>query len=133
MTMGTIEIISLVLNVLFGGGLWLSLVQIKQIKEQKDEEIRRLKVDTKQVAVDTERAEIQNIENLARMWREQAELLEKKLDAMQGKIDKLEYNLLKMNILNNKIYRLLDKVSRENWEQLVEQVKDELKPNLNNN
>ena len=52
---------------------------------------------------------------------------------MQGKIDKLEYNLLKMNILNNKIYRLLDKVSRENWEQLVEQVKDELKPNLNNN
>ena len=67
------------------------------------------------------------------MWREQAELLEKKLDAMQGKIDKLEYNLLKMNILNNKIYRLLDKVSRENWEQLVEQVKDELKPNLNNN
>ncbi|MFC2425033.1 MAG: hypothetical protein ACFNUT_00615 [Bacteroidota bacterium] len=131
--MRAVEVISLILNVLFGGGLWLSLIQIKQIKEQKDEEIRRLKADTKQVAVDTERAEIQNIENLARMWREQAELLEKKLDAMQGKIDKLEYNLLKMNILNNKIYRLLDKVSRENWEQLVEQVKDELKPNLNNN
>jgi len=131
--MGTIEIISLVLNVLFGGGLWLSLVQIKQIKEQKDEEIRRLKVDTKQVAVDTERTEIQNIENLARMWREQAELLEKKLDTMQTKIDKLENDLLKMNKLNNKIYKLLDKVSRENWEQLVEQVKEELKPNLNNN
>lgn len=131
--MRAVEVISLILNVLFSGGLWLSLIQIKQIKEQKDEEIRRLKADTKQVAVDTERAEIQNIENLARMWREQAELLEKKLDAMQGKIDKLEYNLLKMNILNNKIYRLLDKVSRENWEQLVEQVKDELKPNLNNN
>lgn len=133
MTMGTIEIISLVLNVLFGGGLWLSLVQIKQIKEQKDEEIRRLKVDTKQVAVDTERTEIQNIENLARMWREQAELLERKLDTMQTKIDKLENDLLKMNKLNNKIYKLLDKVSRENWEQLVEQVKEELKPNLNNN
>ena len=131
--MGTIEIISLVLNVLFGGGLWLSLVQIKQIKEQKNEEIRRLKVDTKQVAVDTERAEIQNIESLARMWREQAELLEHKLDAMQTKIDKLENDLLKMNKLNNKIYKLLDKVSRENWEQLVEQVKEELKPNLNNN
>ena len=131
--MGTIETISLVLNVLFGGGLWLSLVQIKQIKEQKDEEIRRLKVDTKQVAVDTERTEIQNIENLARMWREQAELLEKKLDTMQTKIDKLENDLLKMNKLNNKIYKLLDKVSRENWEQLVEQVKEELKPNLNNN
>nr|DAQ43575.1 MAG TPA: hypothetical protein [Caudoviricetes sp.] len=131
--MGTIEIISLVLNVLFGGGLWLSLVQIKQIKEQKDEEIRRLKVDTKQVAVDTERTEIQNIENLARMWREQAELLERKLDTMQTKIDKLENDLLKMNKLNNKIYKLLDKVSRENWEQLVEQVKEELKPNLNNN
>ena len=131
--MRVVEVISLILNVLFGGGLWLSLIQIKQIKEQKDEEIRRLKADTKQVAVDTEKTEIQNIENLARMWREQAELLEKKLDAMQGKIDKLEYNLLKMNILNNKIYRLLDKVSRENWEQLVEQVKDELKPNLNNN
>ena len=131
--MGTTEIISLVLNVLFGGGLWLSLVQIKQIKEQKDEEIRRLKVDTKQVAVDTERTEIQNIENLARMWREQAELLEKKLDAMQTKIDKLENDLLKMNKLNNKIYKLLDKVSRENWEQLVEQVKDELKQQLNNN
>lgn len=130
--MGTIEIISLVLNVLFGGGLWLSLVQIKQIKEQKNEEIRRLKVDTKQVAVDTERAEIQNIESLARMWREQAELLEKKLDTMQTKIDKLENDLLKMNKLNNKIYKLLDKVSRENWEQLVEQVKEELKPNLNN-
>lgn len=131
--MGTIEIISLALNVLFGGGLWLSLVQIKQIKEQKDEEIRRLKVDTKQVVVDTERTEIQNIENLARMWREQAELLERKLDTMQTKIDKLEGDLLKMNKLNNKIYKLLDKVSRENWEQLVEQVKDELKPNLNNN
>lgn len=131
--MGTTEIISLVLNVLFGGGLWLSLVQIKQIKEQKDEEIRRLKVDTKQVAVDTERTEIQNIENLARMWREQAELLERKLDTMQTKIDKLENDLLKMNKLNNKIYKLLDKVSRENWEQLVEQVKEELKPNLNNN
>ena len=131
--MGTIEIISLVLNVLFGGGLWLSLVQIKQIKEQKDEEIRRLKVDTKQVAVDTERAEIQNIESLARMWREQAELLERKLDTMQTKIDKLENNLLKMNKLNNKIYKLLDKVSRENWEQLIEQAKEELKPNLNNN
>lgn len=131
--MGTIEIISLALNVLFGGGLWLSLVQIKQIREQKDEEIRRLKVDTKQVVVDTERTEIQNIENLARMWREQAELLERKLDAMQTKIDKLEGDLLKMNKLNNKIYKLLDKVSRENWEQLVEQVKDELKPNLNNN
>lgn len=131
--MGTIEIISLALNVLFGGGLWLSLVQIKQIREQKDEEIRRLKVDTKQVVVDIERTEIQNIENLARMWREQAELLERKLDAMQTKIDKLEGDLLKMNKLNNKIYKLLDKVSRENWEQLVEQVKDELKPNLNNN
>ena len=131
--METTEIISLVLNVLFGGGLWLSLVQIKQIKEQKDEEIRRLKVDTKQVAVDTERTEIQNIENLARMWREQAELLERKLDTMQTKIDKLENELLKMNKLNNKIYKLLDKVSRENWEQLVEQVKEELKPNLNNN
>ncbi|MDO4725930.1 MAG: hypothetical protein Q4A56_01740 [Porphyromonadaceae bacterium] len=131
--MGIIEIISLILNILFGGGLWLSLVQIKQIREQKDEEIRRLKVDTKQVVVDIERTEIQNIENLARMWREQAELLERKLDAMQTKIDKLEGDLLKMNKLNNKIYKLLDKVSRENWEQLVEQVKDELKPNLNNN
>lgn len=131
--MGIIEIISLILNILFGGGLWLSLVQIKQIREQKDEEIRRLKVDTKQVVVDIERTEIQNIENLARMWREQAELLERKLDVMQTKIDKLEGDLLKMNKLNNKIYKLLDKVSRENWEQLVEQVKDELKPNLNNN
>lgn len=131
--MGIIEIISLILNILFGGGLWLSLIQIKQIREQKDEEIRRLKVDTKQVVVDIERTEIQNIENLARMWREQAELLERKLDAMQTKIDKLEGDLLKMNKLNNKIYKLLDKVSRENWEQLVEQVKDELKPNLNNN
>ena len=121
MTMGIIEIISLILNILFGGGLWLSLVQIKQIREQKDEEIRRLKVDTKQVVVDIERTEIQNIENLARMWREQAELLERKLDAMQTKIDKLEGDLLKMNKLNNKIYKLLDKVSRENWEQLVEQ------------
>lgn len=131
--MRAVEVISLILNVLFGGGLWLSLIQIKQIKEQKDEEIRRLKADTKQVAVDTERAEIQNIENLARMWREQAELLERKLDTMQTKIDKLENDLLKMNKLNNKIYKLLDKVSRENWEQLVEQVKEELKPNLNNN
>ena len=67
------------------------------------------------------------------MWREQAELLERKLDTMQTKIDKLENDLLKMNKLNNKIYKLLDKVSRENWEQLVEQVKEELKPNLNNN
>ena len=68
--MSAVEVISLILNVLFGGGLWLSLIQIKQIKEQKDEEIRRLKADTKQVAVDTEKTEIQNIENLARMWRE---------------------------------------------------------------
>ncbi len=131
--MGIIEIISLILNILFGGGLWLSLVQIKQIREQKDEEIRRLKVDTKQVVVDIERTEIQNIENLARMWREQAELLERKLDAMQTKIDKLEGDLIKMNKLNNKIYKLLDKVSRENWEQLIEQAKEELKQNLNNN
>lgn len=125
--MGVVEIISLLLNLIFGGGLWLSVVQLRQLREQKDEEIRRLKVDTKQVETTVAASEIQNVENIARLWREQAEMLEVKLEAMQSKMDKLEADLLKVTRLNNKMYRLIDKMSKENWEQLVEQLREEFK------
>lgn len=125
--MGVVEIISLLLNVIFGGGLWLSVVQLWQLREQKDEEIRRLKVDTKQVETTVAASEIQNVENIARLWREQAEMLEEKLNTMHAKMEKLETDLLKVTRQNNKMYRLIDKMSKENWEQLVEQLREEFK------
>lgn len=120
------EWVSLILNILFGGGLFLSLVTLKSVKKEAGSKAEK-------AAAEARADEIKNVESAIKIWREIAEDMSvkyndmsEKCDALSKSVENLSTEVTRLRLSNNRIIKLLDKITPENLEHVVAEIKDEL-------
>lgn len=123
------EIISLVLNLVFGGGL---IFQFLTVRSQR----KKAASEAKGAEATAEGTELENVETAIRIWREMAiamnkELLESrtKYEEVARELEALRKEVRQLNFTSNRILKLLDKITHENLEKMVEVIKDEIQKN----
>jgi len=117
--MGTFEIISAVLNLLFGGGLVVSVLTLKSTRQKAEAEAKATEAQAKA-------SEIGNVDSVAKMWRELAEKMETQYQNVNDQVDKLSREVTRLRAINSKIVRLLDRITPENLADMVEKIKQEI-------
>jgi len=110
--MDIFEIISLVLNLLLGSGMVVTLLTLKSTRAK--------------AAADAKAAEINNVDSVAKMWRELAEKMSNQYTEMSVQVDKLTKEVNRLRSINSKIVRLLDRITPENLVDMVEKIKQEI-------
>jgi len=118
--MNVLEIVSLVLNLVFGTGFIVTLVTLKSARSEAD-------AKAKLAVSEYKTNEIQNVESAIKIWREMAEQMSDKYDEVIHELDKLRKEVNRLNRINTRIMKLLDKITPENMEIIVEQIKEEIK------
>lgn len=123
MEFGLFELISTLVNVVLGGGLFVTMLTLRSQKKKVAAEARLAEA----VA---QKSELDNAEEIARMWRENfdalnVELKETRLRAaeMALQIDALRKEVAKLTRIQNKIADLLNTVDHPN----VAKIKEELR------
>ena len=107
-----IEIVSLILNLLLGSGMVVTLLTLKSAKKKAE--------------ADAKAAEINNVDSVAKMWRELAEKMSTQYTEMSVQVDKLTKEVNRLRAINSKIVRLLDRITPENLVDMVEKIKLEI-------
>jgi predicted nucleic acid-binding Zn-ribbon protein len=114
------QYISLILNAILGGGFIASLVNLRSTK--------------KKAASEAKSKELDNVQEAIGIWREMAEGLKKELEEtraenadfsskMQKEIETLRKAVCRLTTVNNKMVKLLDKITPANLEEMVTQIK----------
>ena len=117
--MNVLDIVSLILNLLLGGGLIISLVTLRSTKKKAGAEAEK--------AIAEARAdEIKNVESAIKIWREMAEAMTDNYNKVSGQVEKLTKEVTRLTNINNKILNLLNKITPENLENTVEAIKNEI-------
>lgn len=124
--MGTFEVISIILNALFGGGLLIQFITMRSVKA-------KAKADAETAKAKAERLELDNVDKAIVIWREMAMQLKKELEQSREKyaevtnhVDALRREVKRLTETSNKILKLLDRITPENLEKMKEQIKEEL-------
>lgn len=122
--MSVFELVSLVLNVLLGGGLLTAIVTLKAQKNKANAE-------AKGAEANAESTELDNVDKAVKIWRDLAETMEQRNAQMQKNYDNIlsEVQLLrsevkKQNQTINKILKILDSIDHDNMEQKVKEAKE---------
>lgn len=120
------EIISLVLNLVFGGGFLVTFITLKA--ERKKANAEALTAEAM-----AEGNELDNVEKAIKIWREMAENLKCELAESRSKFEEVNSQVIelkkavdRLNFTNRKIIKLLDKISPENLENMVLEIKKEI-------
>jgi hypothetical protein len=123
---GIWSVVSSLISAVLGGGM----VWIFAMKAQK----KRLNAEAKGAEANAESTELNNVEKAITIWREMAESLKKELEASRTKYDEvtkqvveLKKSVDKLNTSNQRILKLLDRISPENMDKLIAEIKHEIK------
>ena len=117
--MGIFEIISLVLNLLLGTGLWVTVVTLKSVKKEASAKAEK-------AVAEVTANELSNSGAIIKLWRELAEDTSAKHAEMMEQVEKLRAEVSRLRLINNKIVRLLDRITPENLEAMVQKIKSEI-------
>lgn len=110
--MNWLEIISLLLNLLLGTGFIVTLATLRS---------------TKRAAVaDAKAKELDNVDAAITIWRGLAEKQAEQYCKVLDELEKLRKEVNRLNRINTKIVKLLDILTPENMEAIVEQIKQEI-------
>jgi hypothetical protein len=128
--MDNVQIVSIVLNALLGGGLLLTLLTFRSYKAKTQGEAAQATAQAEVVEAQATSAEIDNIERIAKMWREQAEMFEQKwktndeqMMLLSETVNELKGEVKRLVGINTKIVKALDKINADNYERIIEQIK----------
>ena len=126
-----IELISLILNLVFGGGLFLTLLTLKSVRDKAAVEVEQLKTALEKSRTEVQSNELQNVDGAIKIWRETAESLRDELVKSQGnysavitQLDGLRKEVTRLNNINTKMIKLLDRITPENLTEMVAKIKD---------
>lgn len=110
------EIISLIANVLFGGGLIVTLLTLRSTKKKAGAEAKSKELD--------------NVQEAITIWREMAESLKLELQSsrenyaeMTKQVERLKCAVTRLTTVNNKMVKLLDKITPDNLDSMVKEIK----------
>ncbi len=120
-----LDIVSLLLNLILGGGLIVTFVTLKAAKKQAE--------------ATAEGSELDNVEKAVRIWRESAEQiaasgerrynelhgnLTKEIKSMSERMTEMEATINKLNKINGQILKILKDINHDNLEQKKEEAKN---------
>jgi len=117
--MGIFEILSLILNVLLGTGFLVTFVTLKSAKLEAAAKAEKAVAEVKS-------SEIQNVEAAIKIWRDMAESMATQNSEIMNEVEKLRMEVNRLRLMNNKIVRLLDRITPENMSQMVQKIKEEI-------
>ena len=119
------SIIITVISALFGGGIG-SVLTFKATRKKAGAE-------AKGAEATAESTELDNVEKAIKIWREMAESLKLELEASRKNYDEvarqveaLRKEVQKLNTISQRILKKLDKITHENLDQMVEEIKQEI-------
>jgi septal ring factor EnvC (AmiA/AmiB activator) len=125
MSYNELELISVFLNLLLGGGL----IAIITMRAQK----KKASAEAEAAEANANSSELDNVEKAIKIWREMAENLTKELEKRDNEYKQMQTQLVefkkavdKMNNTNAKILRMLETITKDNIEGPVEQIKKEI-------
>ena len=116
---GIFEIISLVLNLVLGGGFLITFITLRSVRAKADAEARK-------AVAEAEEQEISNTASLVKMWQDMAVGMADKHNELLEQVEKLRSEVNRLRLVNNKIVRLLDRITPENLTQMVAKIKEEI-------
>jgi len=114
--MGVFEIVSLVANVVFGGGFFISMTTLRSVRKEASGRAQK-------AIAEARTDELQNVEAAIKIWRSMAQDMADKYDQMAAQVEKLSKEVKRLNNINNRIVKLLDKITAENIEVMVDAIK----------
>ncbi len=118
-----IELVSLVLNLVLGGGLIVSFFTIRAQKKEANAKAQK-------AVAEATTNEIQNVEAAIKIWREIAQDMAEKYESVSAQVEQLSKEVKRLNTINNRIVKLLDKITPENIEHMVEEIKKQMNENV---
>lgn len=122
----TMELISLILNFLFAGGLFVTLITLKSVKQEASGKARKAIAEAEKEVAAVKKDEIQNVEAAIKIWREMAESMAERHDETMREVQALRQEVNRLRLINNRIVRLLDKITPENLQTTVDKIKQEM-------
>jgi predicted nucleic acid-binding Zn-ribbon protein len=114
-----LDILSVFLNIALGSGLIVSIVTLKSTKQKAN-------ADVDQAIATVKTTELQNVESAIKIWRDMANELNEKYELVLKEVDCLRKELNRLNVAVNKTIKMLDKITPENLESMVETIKQEI-------
>ncbi|HBX45562.1 MAG TPA: hypothetical protein DEG28_06755 [Porphyromonadaceae bacterium] len=117
--MNWFEILSIVLNVGLGGSLIVTVVTLRATKTKAEADAQKARAEAKTTEID-------NVDSAIKIWRDLATDMSVKYDLVLVELEKLRKEVNRLNRINTKIMKLLDKITPENMEAIVEQIKTEI-------
>lgn len=119
MSMNIFEIISLLLNLTLGTGLVVTLSTLRSTK--REAHAKALKA-----SAEAQKNELENVEAAIKIWRDIAQNMTENYEAVNKQVDDLRKEVKRLNTINSKIARLLTKITPDNLEKMVNEIKKEL-------
>ena len=117
-------IITIITALLTGGFSSLITVRFSRQKAKAEAVLAESSVKT---------SELDNVQEAVKIWREMAESLKSELNQSRddyknitSEIESLRKEIAHLTCINSKIMKLLDKITPENLEKMVEQIKKEI-------
>lgn len=121
-----LSIISIVLNGLLGGGFFIQFVTLRSLRV-------KAQAEADSANANTDSLELDNVNKAIRIWREMSESYKLELKEWRDKylevamqVESLRREVQKVNLTSNKILKLLDHITIDNLEKIVEQIKVEI-------
>lgn len=117
--MNWFEIISLILNLALGGGLVATVATLKAARKEADARAEKVKAEASA-------NEIQNVEAAIKIWRDMATSMADRHSALMVQVEDLRKEVGRLRLINNRIVKLLDRITPENLMETVEKIKSEI-------
>lgn len=118
----TLEIISLVLNLVLGGSLIVTIATLKSVRVESDAKAKKAIADAKS-------NELENVEAAIKIWRDTANEMAEKHTTILKEMEALRKEVARLNRINSKIEKLLNRINKENIEDVVAEIKSEMHTN----
>lgn len=115
----TYELISTVINIVLGGGLIVTLATLRSTRQEAGAKAEK-------AAAEARADEIKNVESAIKIWREVAENMTDKYTDLSVQVENLAKEVNRLRQVNNKILKLLDKITPDNLEHTVNEIKEQL-------
>lgn len=126
------EIVLALISALAGGGL-SSVLVLRYTRQKAAAEAKQAEAGIKKAEAESEATELDNVQVAIKIWREMAESLQAELgksranyEQVTAEIACLRQQVKRLTDINSKILKLLDKLTPENLERMVEQIKKEI-------
>lgn len=131
MTLEWFEILSLVLNLVLGGGLIVTLVTLRAVRREADANAKKAEANAKAAEASAKASEIENVESAVKIWRELATRMGERQQKLAAQVEELSVEVRRLKNATNRVVRLLDRITPENMQEMVEVIKQEIEHEQN--